>query len=304
MRSRSSRRRRLRRAPSPDAPLDTEALKGERVTVYETNDEGWAWGQLAADGYVGWLPANALAPPGAGADPQGRGAAHARVSRARRSSCRRSRRCRSARGSRSRAAKSASRSRASGGYRAGARIWRRSTTHETRFRRGRRALSRHALSVGRQDRARPRLLGPGAGRAAPPRHRLPARQRHAGSGARHSRRRSPTCARGDLVFWKGHVAIARDARHAASTPMRFTWRSRSSRWPKRSRASGGRQRSHQREAAVASAHDLAAGAHRGDQLLQRLEPGMAEDGDAADRRRPASPRVRPRRRPWHSRAAH
>jgi cell wall-associated NlpC family hydrolase len=55
----------LRREPRPDAPLDTEALKGERVTVYETNAEGWAWGQLATDNYVGWLPANALASPGA-----------------------------------------------------------------------------------------------------------------------------------------------------------------------------------------------------------------------------------------------
>ena len=36
---------------------------GERVTVYEFNDEGWAWGQLADDGYVGWLPANALLAP-------------------------------------------------------------------------------------------------------------------------------------------------------------------------------------------------------------------------------------------------
>jgi cell wall-associated NlpC family hydrolase len=54
----------LRRAPSPDASLDSEALKGERVTVYETNDEGWAWAQLETDGYVGWLPANALRPPG------------------------------------------------------------------------------------------------------------------------------------------------------------------------------------------------------------------------------------------------
>ena len=53
----------VRRAPSPDAPLDTEALLGERVTIYEFNDEGWAWGQLAADGYVGWLPANALLKP-------------------------------------------------------------------------------------------------------------------------------------------------------------------------------------------------------------------------------------------------
>ena len=55
----------LRGEPSHDAPLLTEALKGERVTIYEKNDEGWAWGQLVADGYVGWLSANALAPPGA-----------------------------------------------------------------------------------------------------------------------------------------------------------------------------------------------------------------------------------------------
>jgi cell wall-associated NlpC family hydrolase len=54
----------VRRAPVPDAPLDTEALKGERVTVYETTAEGWAWGQLDADGYVGWLSANALRAPG------------------------------------------------------------------------------------------------------------------------------------------------------------------------------------------------------------------------------------------------
>jgi cell wall-associated NlpC family hydrolase len=55
----------LRGEPRPDAPLLTEALKGERVTVYETNAEGWAWGQLKADTYVGYLPASALMPPGA-----------------------------------------------------------------------------------------------------------------------------------------------------------------------------------------------------------------------------------------------
>ncbi len=54
----------LRHEPVPDAALDTEALKGERVTVYETNEEGWCWGQLERDGYVGWLPANALMAPG------------------------------------------------------------------------------------------------------------------------------------------------------------------------------------------------------------------------------------------------
>jgi cell wall-associated NlpC family hydrolase len=54
----------VRRTPSPDAEQDTEALRGELVTVYEDNGEGWCWGQLAGDGYVGWLPANALRPPG------------------------------------------------------------------------------------------------------------------------------------------------------------------------------------------------------------------------------------------------
>jgi hypothetical protein len=54
----------LRRSPAPDAVLDTEALKGERVTIYETTDEGWSWGQLEADGYVGWLPSAALSVPG------------------------------------------------------------------------------------------------------------------------------------------------------------------------------------------------------------------------------------------------
>jgi cell wall-associated NlpC family hydrolase len=55
----------LRREPRPDAPLHTEALKGERVAVYDMNAEGWAWGQLASDNYVGWLPSNALALAGA-----------------------------------------------------------------------------------------------------------------------------------------------------------------------------------------------------------------------------------------------
>jgi cell wall-associated NlpC family hydrolase len=53
----------LRRAPSPDAELSTQALKGERVTVYDRNGEGWAWGQLNSDGYVGWLPDQALKKP-------------------------------------------------------------------------------------------------------------------------------------------------------------------------------------------------------------------------------------------------
>jgi cell wall-associated NlpC family hydrolase len=54
----------LRRGPSSDAELATQALKGERVTIYDRNAEGWAWGQLNSDGYVGWLPDRMLARPG------------------------------------------------------------------------------------------------------------------------------------------------------------------------------------------------------------------------------------------------
>src|SRR6201985_2635618 len=55
----------LRRAPSSDAELMTQALKGERATIYDRNTEGWSWGQLVADGYVGWLPDRALQKPAA-----------------------------------------------------------------------------------------------------------------------------------------------------------------------------------------------------------------------------------------------
>jgi cell wall-associated NlpC family hydrolase len=53
----------LREAPSSDAMLLTQVLKGERVTIYDRNGEGFAWGQLNSDGYVGWLPDRALARP-------------------------------------------------------------------------------------------------------------------------------------------------------------------------------------------------------------------------------------------------
>jgi cell wall-associated NlpC family hydrolase len=53
----------LRDRPTGDAMLLTQALAGERVTIYDRTDEGWAWGQLDGDGYVGWLPDAALAPP-------------------------------------------------------------------------------------------------------------------------------------------------------------------------------------------------------------------------------------------------
>jgi cell wall-associated NlpC family hydrolase len=50
----------VRVAPRPDAALDTEALHGEAVTIYDQDEEGWAWVQLARDGYVGYVPTNAI----------------------------------------------------------------------------------------------------------------------------------------------------------------------------------------------------------------------------------------------------
>jgi len=43
------------------APLATELLHGEDFAVYDIAD-GWAWGQAARDDYVGYLPAEALTP--------------------------------------------------------------------------------------------------------------------------------------------------------------------------------------------------------------------------------------------------
>jgi cell wall-associated NlpC family hydrolase len=54
----------VRKAPAHDSELQTEALKGERVTIYDVSADGWAWGQLAGDGYVGFIPASALRAPG------------------------------------------------------------------------------------------------------------------------------------------------------------------------------------------------------------------------------------------------
>ena len=53
----------LHRHPSHDAPVDTQAIFGESVTVYDEH-EGWAWVQLHDDGYVGYLPSAALGEPG------------------------------------------------------------------------------------------------------------------------------------------------------------------------------------------------------------------------------------------------
>jgi cell wall-associated NlpC family hydrolase len=49
----------IRVAPKFDAPLGTEALSGELVTVYDIRD-GWAWVQLREDGYVGYTTLDCL----------------------------------------------------------------------------------------------------------------------------------------------------------------------------------------------------------------------------------------------------
>ncbi|NRG16125.1 C40 family peptidase [Rhizobiales bacterium] len=50
----------IRPEPRPDKSIDTEALFGEVFTVYEETAEGWAWGQLETDGYVGFMASDAL----------------------------------------------------------------------------------------------------------------------------------------------------------------------------------------------------------------------------------------------------
>jgi Bacterial dipeptidyl-peptidase Sh3 domain/NlpC/P60 family len=50
----------LKRAPATDAPMDSEVLRGEIFTVFDATPEGWSWGQLKTDGYVGYVPTGAL----------------------------------------------------------------------------------------------------------------------------------------------------------------------------------------------------------------------------------------------------
>lgn len=52
----------VRTAPDEEAPLATQALLGESLRVFEERD-GWSWGQLLGDSYVGWLPSDALGEP-------------------------------------------------------------------------------------------------------------------------------------------------------------------------------------------------------------------------------------------------
>ncbi len=53
----------LRKEPSLSASLETQALFGEGLIVYEATPKGWSWVQLDGDGYVGWILSDALGPP-------------------------------------------------------------------------------------------------------------------------------------------------------------------------------------------------------------------------------------------------
>ena len=163
----------LRREALHTARLVSEALVGERMIVYEVTDEGWAWGQLETDGYVGWIAANALGKPGPAptdkvvavrtlvfpapdikllpiaALPMG---ARVAVAQSRRTF-------------RRHPFGMASAGRASCA----------DHRHAAGLRLGRRKISWRALPVGRQDVVGPRLLGPAADRAAGGGASLPAR---------------------------------------------------------------------------------------------------------------------------------
>lgn len=52
----------LRKSPDAMAEQVNQALFGEDFTIYD-EIEGWAWGQLAVDNYVGWMRADDLGPP-------------------------------------------------------------------------------------------------------------------------------------------------------------------------------------------------------------------------------------------------
>lgn len=52
----------MRRQPRPDAGLDTQLLYGDEVEIFE-QAEGWAWVQSRRDGYVGYVAENSIGAP-------------------------------------------------------------------------------------------------------------------------------------------------------------------------------------------------------------------------------------------------
>lgn len=52
----------LKRVPRSDASLDSELICGESVLVFDEAAEGWSFVQNDSDGYVGYVPTDALGP--------------------------------------------------------------------------------------------------------------------------------------------------------------------------------------------------------------------------------------------------
>lgn len=50
----------VRKAPRPDAGLSTQALFGDELRIFDVS-EGWAWVQVERDGYVGYVADGSLA---------------------------------------------------------------------------------------------------------------------------------------------------------------------------------------------------------------------------------------------------
>lgn len=54
----------LYREPYHASPLDTQAIRGDRVTLFECTGSGWAWVQIVHDDYVGWMDGTAFSEEG------------------------------------------------------------------------------------------------------------------------------------------------------------------------------------------------------------------------------------------------
>ena len=52
----------LRKVPAPDGEQLSQALHGDIIDIYEERD-GFGWGQMRSDGYVGWFDMEALSAP-------------------------------------------------------------------------------------------------------------------------------------------------------------------------------------------------------------------------------------------------
>ncbi len=167
----------LREAASPVATQLTQALRGERVTVYDRNGEGFCLGPAEQRRLCRLAARSRAGKAWGGTDAQGQRAANFCLSRSLNQAA---------------ADRRPDNGRKSGGGARGrwlcdhagrpmpaAAASRAPRRQRVRFRRHCRTLRRHALPLGRQEQSWHRLFGPCAGIAERRRHRLPARQRHA-----------------------------------------------------------------------------------------------------------------------------